>query len=58
MSRILIVDDDPHLRELARTFLRNAGFEVIEAADGIEALARLEETRADLVILDVMMPRM
>lgn len=58
MSRILIVDDDPHIRELARAFLRSDGFDVLEAADGIEALATLETTKADLVILDIMMPRM
>jgi two-component system OmpR family response regulator len=58
MSKILVVDDDPHIRELVRVFLRNEGFDVHEAADGLEALARLESVKADLVILDVMMPNM
>lgn len=58
MSKILIVDDDPHIRELVRVFLRNDGFEVIEAADGIEALAKLDTVKADLAIIDIMMPRM
>jgi two-component system OmpR family response regulator len=58
MSRILVVDDDPHIRELVRTFLRNDGFDVAEAADGREALARLETVRADLVIVDIMMPNL
>jgi two-component system, OmpR family, response regulator len=58
MSRILIVDDDPHIRELAKLFLQNEGFEVTEAADGLEALTKLETVKVDMVILDVMMPNM
>jgi two-component system, OmpR family, response regulator len=58
MSNILIVDDDPHIRELVRVFLQNEGFDIAEAADGLEALAKLEALKADLVILDVMMPNM
>jgi len=55
---ILTVDDDPHIRELVRHFLQNEGFSVYEAADGEEALAKLESLKADMVILDVMMPNM
>lgn len=58
MTRILIVDDDPNIRELARVFLREEGFETSEASDGIEALALLETVRVDMVILDIMMPNM
>jgi two-component system, OmpR family, response regulator len=58
MSKILIVDDDPLIRELVRVFLRNEGFDVYEASDGIEALSKLETVKADMVILDVMMPNM
>ncbi|MFL5807639.1 MAG: response regulator transcription factor [Roseiflexaceae bacterium] len=58
MSNILIVDDDPNIRELVRVFLRNEGFDVAEASDGVEALAKLETLKADMVILDVMMPNM
>jgi two-component system, OmpR family, response regulator len=58
MNKILIVDDDPHIRELARVFLRNEGFEIGEAADGVEALAKLETVKVDLVVLDIMMPKM
>ncbi|MEO7911160.1 MAG: response regulator transcription factor [Roseiflexaceae bacterium] len=58
MSNILIVDDDPHIRELVRVFLQNEGFTVAEAADGLEALATLERLKAELVIVDVMMPNM
>ena len=53
MVNILVVDDDPHIRE---HFLQNEGFAVHEAADGAEALAKLESVKADLVILDIMMP--
>jgi DNA-binding response OmpR family regulator len=58
MSNILIVDDDPHIRELARVFLQTEGFDTSEAGDGVEALARLESVKVDLVILDIMMPKM
>ncbi len=58
MSKILIVDDDPHIRELARVFLHNAGFETVEAGDGQEALSLLDSVRVDLFIIDIMMPHM
>lgn len=58
MSKIMIVDDDPHIRELAKIFLNDEGFDLIEAADGVEALAKLESVKVDLVILDIMMPNM
>ena len=58
MSKILIVDDDAHIRELIRVFLRNDGFEVIEAVDGMDALSKLDLIKADLAIIDVMMPNM
>ncbi len=54
-----MVDDDPHIRELVEVFLRAEGLtEVYSAADGLEALQMLEETSADLAIIDVMMPKM
>jgi two-component system, OmpR family, response regulator len=58
MSAILVVDDDPHLRELAGVFLQHEGFDVYEACDGVEALAALERLNVEMVILDIMMPRM
>lgn len=58
MSKILIVDDDPHIRELAKVFLRNNGFEVYEAVDGMDALAKLNNLKVDLFVIDVMMPNM
>ena len=58
MSKILIVDDDPHIRELASVFLRQAGFDMIEACDGKEALAKLDSVKVDLFVIDIMMPVM
>jgi two-component system, OmpR family, response regulator len=58
MSRILIVDDDPHIRELSRVFLKNNGFEVVEASDGMQALSKLDSVKVDLFIIDIMMPNM
>lgn len=54
--RILIADDDEGLRHLLHLVLRHEGFEVIEAADGVEALARAYDSNPTLVLLDVMMP--
>ncbi len=55
-ARLLVVDDEPNIRELLSTSLRFAGFEVHTAADGAEALRQAELTRPDLVVLDVMLP--
>jgi putative two-component system response regulator len=54
--RILIADDDEGLRHLLRLILCREGFEVIEAVDGTEALARAYDSNPSLVLLDVMMP--
>ncbi len=58
MSKILIVDDDPHIRELVRVFLRNHGFDLVEASDGVEALSKLNSVKVDMAIIDIMMPNM
>jgi two-component system OmpR family response regulator len=58
MSKILIVDDDSHIRELVKVFLRNDGFEVVESVDGLEALSKLDSFKIDLAVIDVMMPNM
>jgi diguanylate cyclase (GGDEF)-like protein/PAS domain S-box-containing protein len=55
---IQIVDDDPAMRMLTRATLKQAGFSVIEAADGMEGLAQFRKMRPHLVMLDVVMPRM
>lgn len=58
MTRVLAVDDDPHIRELVGHFLRLEGLEVVEAEDGSDALRIVEQSKIDLVILDIMMPGM
>ncbi|EMY35192.1 two-component response regulator [Arthrobacter crystallopoietes BAB-32] len=57
-ARLLVVDDEPNIRELLSTSLRFAGFEVVAAANGREALAAAEEHQPDLAVLDVMLPDM
>ncbi|MHC4860685.1 MAG: response regulator [Planctomycetota bacterium] len=53
---ILVVEDVPDERSFLTTMLEDAGFRVVEAADGTEALARIAEDRPDLVTLDITMP--
>ena len=57
-AKLLVVDDEPNIRELLSTSLRFAGFEVIAAANGRDALAAAEEHNPDLAALDVMLPDM
>ena len=56
MRRVLVVDDEPHIRDVLRGYLTADGFAVDEAADGEAALERLRKVGADLVLLDIMMP--
>lgn len=56
--RILIVDDEPGLRELVRINLEHEGFAVLQAENGVQGLQMIQEDQPDLVILDVMMPEM
>lgn len=56
MITVLIVDDDPHIRELLRLYLQKDGYHLLEAADGQEALNVLEVERVQLAIVDIMMP--
>lgn len=55
---ILIAEDEERLRKIVAKYLQKEGFEVIEAQDGVEALERFGEGEIDLMILDVMMPRL
>lgn len=57
-AHILVVDDDPHLREVVTYALSRAGFEVEEAADGRQALALARAREPDLMVLDVLMPEL
>lgn len=56
MITILVVDDDPHIRELLRLYLQKERYQLLEAIDGQEALDILERERVQLAIVDIMMP--
>ncbi len=58
MATILVIDDDPHIRELVSALLSGEGFVVCEAKNGREALTKLGEAKIDLCVLDLMMPDM
>ena len=58
MVHILVVDDDAHTRMFLSGLLREAGYSVSVAGDGVEALECMDREHVDLVVLDVMMPRM
>ncbi len=58
MPKILIVDDDPHIREVLRFALEKDGFSVCEADNGAQALERHGAERPDLIVLDILMPEM
>jgi len=55
--RVLIAEDDPTLRRLLTVSLRRQGYQTMEAGDGSEALAVMRAGQADLVVLDLMMPK-
>ena len=55
---ILVVDDNPGIREIIRILLTGEGYEITEAADGIRALKELDRCDFDLIILDIMLPSM
>lgn len=57
-ARLLVVDDEPALRDALESSLAFEGYEVSTATDGYEALESVERERPDLVLLDIMMPRM
>ncbi len=56
--RVLVVDDDSHIRDVISFALRRGGYDVVEAGDGRAALASFERQRPDLVILDILMPEL
>lgn len=58
INHVLIVEDDKEIREGVEIYLRSQGYEVFQAADGIEGLAVVEKEEIHLAIVDVMMPRM
>lgn len=56
MAKILVVDDDAHIRDVVRFALEKAGHDVLEASDGRSALESFASSPADLVVLDILMP--
>lgn len=58
MFRIMVVEDDCHTRKLMKAVLEQNGYEPVLAQDGLEALELLDRVQIDLILLDVMMPRM
>jgi two-component system, OmpR family, alkaline phosphatase synthesis response regulator PhoP len=57
-KRILVVDDERHIVRLVQVNLERAGYEILTAYDGVEALEKVKTEMPDMVVLDVMMPRM
>lgn len=57
MSKILIVEDDLSIQALLHDFIKEAGHRVVLASDGVEALAKFSEQPFDLVLLDIMLPK-
>lgn len=57
-KRVLVVDDEPTIRDLVAEALREAGFDTDTAANGVEALTRMQRWLPDAIVLDLMMPRL
>lgn len=55
---ILVVDDEKLIREVVKEYAANEGYKIIEAENGYEALQKIEESKIDLIVLDIMMPKM
>ncbi len=56
MARILIIDDESQIRSMLRLMLERVGYEVMEAADGMEGIRQYRDNPADLIITDLIMP--
>lgn len=57
-KQVLVADDDPEIRDVIRIYLQNEGYRICEAKDGLEAIDIVSREAVDLIVLDVMMPRM
>lgn len=58
MDKLLIVDDEPHIREVIKKYAIFEGYDIKEAADGMEAILLAREEKFDLIIMDIMMPEL
>jgi len=57
-NKILIIDDEPQIVRALELLMQREGFEIRSASDGVEALSAIEDIAPDLILLDLMMPRM
>jgi DNA-binding response OmpR family regulator len=55
--KILVADDEPHIRDLLKLLLEDEGYDVVEAEDGEEAYQVAKDEKPDVIILDIMMPK-
>ncbi|MGK7945983.1 MAG: response regulator transcription factor [Microcystaceae cyanobacterium] len=58
MSKVLVVEDSIPQREMISDLLQNSGLKVMVVSDGIEAMEQIQQTNPDLIVLDIVMPRM
>lgn len=56
--KVMVIDDSKTIRRTAETLLKRVGCEVITAVDGFDALAKIADTRPDIIFVDIMMPRL
>ncbi len=56
--KVMVIDDSKTIRRTAETLLKKAGCEVITATDGFDALAKIADSRPDIIFVDIMMPRL
>lgn len=57
-KRVLIIDDDPNIVNLIKTFINKLGFETIVSQDGLDGLNQARSQKPDLIILDIMLPKL
>lgn len=58
MPKLLVVDDEEKIREVIKTYAEFEGYEVFEAADGMEAIEKCKQEKFDVIVMDIMMPRL
>ncbi len=58
MQTVLVVDDELNIRHMLRVMLEMSGFKVLEASDGVQALETAVEAKPDIIMLDIMMPKL
>lgn len=57
MYRILVVEDEPDIQEILKNYLTDQGYEVVTACDGVDGIAKFHSGIFDLVLLDIMLPK-